>query len=224
MFALLTTNLAESGPLTWDMAKQIIQTQSNLATLAISVLVGVAVLLLAGSWIWHFRLHERELEEALESLKAALTAEGKRDFMELTKRVNDEVEKIKKEIEKNVEERITQFDKNTKEKTTLFDAEKARLFAYAAFQLEDWESTAMWFAEALKGYAKTGQEELLRDSVDLLNGNLAACKKLSESFKQKIKKCLPFIPEILKDEKEQIEDKLKKLPEEITGQSETKPN
>ena len=204
MFTFLTTSLAESGPLTWDMAKQIIQTQSNLAVFAITGLVGLAVLLLAGSWIWHFRLHKRELEEAIKSLKAALTAEGKRDFMELTKRDNDELEKIKKEIEKTV-----------KEKMTLFNAEKARLFSYTALQLEDYENTALWFAEAIKGYAKAGEEDILRTCVDLLNGTLATCKKLSESDKQKIKKCLPFIPEILQEEKEQIEDKLNELPEEI---------
>ena len=224
MFIFLTTNLAEPGPLTWDMAKQIIQTQSNLAIIAITVLVGLAVLLLAGSWIWHFRLHKRELEEAIKSLKAALTAEGKRDFMELTKRDNDELEKIKKEIEKSVEQKMTQFDKTVKERMTLFDAEKARLFAYAAFQLENYEGTAVWFAQAIKGYAKIGEEDILRTCVDLLNGTLAACKKLSESDKQKIKKCLPFIPEILQKEKEQIEDKLNELPEETKEQEEIEPN
>jgi len=59
-------NLVESGPLTWDMAKQIIQSQGNLAMFAITVVVGVAVLLIAGSWIWHFRLHKRYLEARLD--------------------------------------------------------------------------------------------------------------------------------------------------------------
>lgn len=210
----LVTNVAESEQLSWDMAKQIIQSQSNLAVIGISVLVGIAVLLLAGSWIWHFRLHKRELEEAVESLKSVLTAEGKKDFMELAKRVNGEIEKIKKEIEKSVDERMTLFDKTVAERMILFDAEKARLFALATYQMNEYETTAVWFAEAIEGYAKVREERLLRTCVDALNANLTVCKKLSESCKQRIKKCLPFIPEILKKEKEQVEDKLKKLPEE----------
>ena len=197
----LVTTLAESEQLSLDMAKQIIQSQHNLAMIGISLLVGIAVLLLAGSWIWHFRLHKRELEEAVESLKSALIAEAKKDFMELTTRVKDEVEKMKKEIEKSVEERLI-----------VFDAEKARLFALATYQMKEYEATAAWFAEAIGGYAKTRQEGLLRVCVNALISNLAVSKKLSESDKQRIKKCLPFIPEILKKEKEQIEDKLKKLP------------
>lgn len=43
------SNLTESGPLTWDMAKQIIQSQHSLAIWGITVLVGLAVLLVAGS-------------------------------------------------------------------------------------------------------------------------------------------------------------------------------
>ncbi|MBA7494992.1 hypothetical protein ES702_05571 [subsurface metagenome] len=213
MFTFLTTNLTEPGPLSWDMAKQIIQTQSTLAMVAITVLVGVALLILAGSWIWHFRLHKRELEEAVESLKAKLTAEGKRDFMQLTKRVNDEVEKIKKEIEKSVEERII-----------LFSAEEARLFAFANVQLKDWEGAVGWWADAIVGYAKAGQKSLLRVAVDALNDYLGQCKKLEDDDRKTIKKSLSSIPEILREEREQIEDKLKKLPKEITKQSETRSN
>lgn len=224
MFTFITTNLTEPGPLTWDMAKQIIQTQSNLAMVAITVLVGLAVLLVAASWIWHFRLHKRELQEAVESLKAALTAEGKRDLMELTKRVNDEVEKIKKEIEKSAEERITRFDKNIKEKMILFDAEKARLFALSCINTKLWENAVNWCAEAIIGYAEVGQEEMLRIIVDALNDCLDYCKKLKDDVRERIKKSLSSIPKTLRKEREQIEDKLKKLPKEITKQSETKPN
>ncbi len=210
----LIINLGESGPLTWDMAKQIIQSQHNLAMWGITILVGLAVLLVAGSWIWSLLLRRHELQKAIESLKREITTKIKEDFAKLTERFKDEVAKMKKEIEKRVEERMTRFDKTVEERMMLFDAEKARLFAIAAYQMKKYETTVVWFAEAIEGYAKTGTEDILRTSVDALNANLAACKKLSERSKQEIKKCLPFIPEVLKKEKKQIEDKLKKLPEE----------
>ena len=226
MFASISlpTNLAVSESLSWDLAKQIIQSQHNLAMYGLTVLVGVAVVLLAGSWIWHFRLHKRELEEAIKSLKAALTAEGKRDFMELTKKVNDELEKIKKEIEKNVEQRMTRFDKTGEERMILFNAEKARLFGFANAQLKAWEAAVSWWTEAVVGYAKMGEEKLVRAVVDMVIVGLDQCKKLEDDVREKIKKSLSSIPETLRKEREQIEDKLRKLPKEITEQSETRPN
>ena len=200
----LIINLGEAGPLTWNMAKQIIQSQHTLAIYGITAVVGLAILVVAASWLWNLYLHKRELQRAIKSLRSEITTKAKEDFAKLSERTKDDIGRIKKEIEKSVEERMV-----------LFDAEKARLFALASAQLKDWETTAVWFAIAIEGYDKAEKEEMLRICVDALNANLAACKKLSESNKQRIKKCLPFIPEILQKEKEQIEDKLKKLPEEI---------
>jgi len=211
----LIINLGEAGPLTWDMAKQIIQSQHTLAIYGITAVVGVAAVLLVFSLIWNVFLRRHELQRATESLRREITTKIKEDFAKLTERFKDEVAKMKKEIEKSVEERMTRFDKTVEERMTLFDAEKARLFSFATYQMKNWEGTAVWFAEAIEGYAKTREEDMLRKCVDTLNATLAACKKLSDSDKQKIKKCLPFIPEILKEEKEQIEDKLNKLPKEI---------
>ena len=209
------TNLAESGPLTWDMAKQIIESQHNLAMWGITTLVGLAVLLVAGSWIWNFLLRRHELQRAIESLKSEIFTKGKEDFAKLSERTKDDIGKMKKEIEKNVGERMTRFDKTVEERMMLFDAEKARLFAITTYQTKKYETAAVWLAEANEDYDKAGgQEDMLRKCVDTLNASLGGCKKLSESDKQEIKKCLPFIPEILKKEKEQIEDWLKKLREE----------
>ena len=199
----LITSLGESEQLSWDMAKEIIQAQSTLAIYGITAVVGLAVVVVAASWIWNFFLHKRELERAIVSLKSVLTAEGKRDFMELTKRVNDKIEKIKKEIEKSVEERLTEFN-----------AEKARLFAFANMQLKTWEQAANWWAIAIKGYAKTGMEDGLRLAVDQLVMSLGKCEKLNDKYKKSVSKCLSSIPRILQEEKEQIEKKLKELPEE----------
>ncbi len=207
---LSITNLSESEQLSWDMAKQIIQSQSNLAIIGISVLVGIAVLLMAGSWIWNFGLNKRKLKKAIESLKSEIATKEEENFIKLTKRLEDRVEKIKQEIEKSITERMI-----------LFDAEKARLFAFANGQVKGWENAVGWWATAIKGYAKAGEEKLLRVTVDALNMDLGKCEKLEDDKKKQIKNCLFSIPEFLQKEKKQIEGKLNKLPREITKKSET---
>lgn len=42
-----------------------------------------------------------------------------------------------------------------------------------------WDTAAGWSAEAIEGYAKVEEENLLRTVVDFLNTSLAKCKKLS---------------------------------------------
>ncbi|GAG67031.1 unnamed protein product [marine sediment metagenome] len=198
------TNLAESGPLTWDMAKQIIQSQHTLAIYGITAVVGLAILVVAASWLWNLYLHKRKLQRAIESLRSEITTKAKEDFAKLTERVKDEVAEMKKQIEKSVAKRMTEFN-----------AEKARLFALAADQSKLWERASFWWAEAIEGYAKAESEKGIRIAVDALNSRLGKCKKLGDGLKESIKKHLSFIPKILGEEKEQIEDKLKKLPEEI---------
>lgn len=207
----LVTNVAESEQLSWDMAKQIIQSQSNLAIYGITVLVGLAVALMAASWIWNLLLRRHELDRAIESLKSEITSKIEEDFTKLTKRFNDEAAKMRKEIEKSVAKRLTEFD-----------AEKSRLFALIADQSKLWDRASFWWAEAIEGYAKAESEKGIRIAVDALNNCLGKCKELRDDLKESIKKHLSFMPEILGEEKEQIEDKLKKLPKEITEQSETR--
>ena len=210
----LIINLGEAGPLTWDMAKQIIQSQHTLAIYGITAVVGLAILVVAASWLWNLYLHKRELQRAIESLRSEITTKAKEDFAKLTERVKDEVAEMKKEIEKSVEERMTRFDKTVEERMVLFDAEKARLFAITAAQSKVWDRASFWWAQALKGYAKTRQVDLLRVAVNAVNISLEKCEKLGDYDRKSVRDCLPSIPEILKEEKKQIEDKLKKLPKE----------
>lgn len=215
MFASISlpADLAASESLSWDMAKQIIQAQHSLAIYGITVVVAVAASLMVAAWIRNFYLRRRELERAIESVKAEITSKVEEDFTKLTDGFKGEIGRIKKEIQRNVEERMT-----------LFDAEKARLFGLVNLQLKNWENVVGWMGVAIIGYAKVGEEGLLRITVDALNQGLDKCKKLEDDIRGKIEKSLPSIPETLRGERKQIEDKLKKLPKEITKPSETKPN
>ena len=195
----LVTNLSESEQLSWDVAKQIIESQGNLAMIGISVLVGITVLLVAGSLFWNFYLHKHELERAIKSFRSEITVMGEESFVKLTERIKDETEKMKETIEKSVAERMT-----------LFDAEKARLFALTNEQMKIWENAVVWWAEAIEGYAKAGEENMLRTAVDALIWDLGKCKKFEDDDRKRIKECSLFIPKILEKEKEQIEEKLSK--------------
>ncbi len=213
---LSITNLAESGPLTWDMAKQIIQSQHTLAIYGITAVVGVAAVLLVYSLIWNVFLRRHELQRATESLRREITTKIKEDFAKLSERTKDEIGKMENRLDKTVEERMIRFDKTVEERMIRFDAETARLFAISAKQEEMWDKESVWWAEAIEGYHKAESAEGLRIAVDQLNTALGKCKKLEDDDKEQIKKCLPLIPKILGDEKKQIEDKLKKLPKETT--------
>lgn len=200
----LTTNLAESGPLTWDMAKQIIQTQSNLAMTAIAALVGIAAFLLVGSWVRNILIRKYELEKAIEPLRLEVFGEMKKDFAHLKKEITEETSKTRQEIEKNISSRLI-----------LLDAEKARIFAFINEQNNWWPEAAASWADAVVGYAKCKDDFMLRNVLVAVQRTIGECGKQkispSEQQRKRIKKCLSYIPKILGEEKKEIEDKLKKL-------------
>lgn len=193
--------LSQSEPISWEMAKQIIQSQSNLAMLGITVLVGIAVLLMAGNWILNIYIHKQELQKITESLSKRIDKKQEEALENLTKKLEDNTAKIKKEVEESIDKRMI-----------LFDADKARLFALVNRQSEKWENSASWLATAIIDYAKIGKDKMLRISVDALNEDLKECKELKDKNKELIKKCLHFIPETLSKEREQIKETLNSLP------------
>lgn len=199
----LAADLLESEQMSRDIFRLIIQSQSNLATLGIMVVVAVAAIVAGASWFSNFYLVRRELKSTIEFIKSETATD-------VAKRIKDEVEKMERMVGKSLENRMT-----------MFDAEKARLFAFANEQIGALETSVIWWAAAIEGYSKVGEERLLRVSVEALNSYLDKCKRLSEDSKKKIKNCFSFIPEILRREKNLIEYKLNNIPTEITKKSRT---
>lgn len=198
MFAniLWAANLPESEQLSWDTTRLIIQSQSNLAMYGIMVIIGVAALVAGASWFTNFYLVRYELKKTIESFNS--------EIIEIEKNLKDEVEKMEKKVVKAVE--------NLSEAMIIFNAEKARLFAITNKQMGLWKNVVVWWGYAIQGYAKAGLTNLLRVCIDGLNEDLEQCEKLKDDSKKEIRESLSFIPEILQKEKEQIEDKLDKLP------------
>ena len=204
MFNFLTASLTESGPLTWEMAKQIIQTQSNLAMVAIAALVGIAAFLLIGTWVRNILVRKDELKKAIEPLRLEVFGEMKKDFAHLKKKITDETTKT---LKKNKEDISSQL--------TLLEAEKARLFALVNQQNNWWGGAAVWWAEAIVRAAECKNDFILMKGVNGLSNALKECMKrkipLPEQRKKEIKQCLSYIPKLLGNKKEEIEDNLNKL-------------
>lgn len=194
---LLTIASPESEELSWDMIKQIIQTQYNLAALGITVLVGVAFLLMLLS----FFKGRRELE----SLKLEIATKAEEVFESLVPKIKDEIVKMEKEVKESV-----------KKELTAFEAAKARLFALISEDRGFWDVAAGWWSDAIENYAKIKNEKLVRIAVNALSRNLGKCETLEDDRKKEIKDKLFWIPPILSAEKKQIEEKLNELPKETT--------
>ncbi|NVM56095.1 MAG: hypothetical protein HWN66_20530 [Candidatus Helarchaeota archaeon] len=204
MNILLAAILPESEPLWWDSIRLIIQSQSslaqfqyNLAMYGITLLIAIALLLATASWLTNVYIIRRERKREREE-----------DFEKLSKGISERIKKEIEEMEKKIRESI---DKEF----ILFNAEKARLFALAAWNAKLWEGGARWWASAIEGYAKAGEEEIVRISVNSLIQSLQNCKKIENDDKKKIENKLGFIPKILYEEKKQIEDMLDKLSKKL---------
>lgn len=171
----------------------------------ITLLIAIALLLATASWLTNVYIIRRERKREREE-----------DFEKLSKRIS---ERIKEEIEK-MEEKVRE---NVDRKMKLFAAEKARLFALSSWNAKVWASAAEWWARAIEGYANIGEDEIVRISVDSLIDSLENCTMLKRENKKEIKERLRFIPKILYEEKERIEDKLDTLPEKLPkGKNERK--
>lgn len=202
MFAniLWAASLPETEQLSWDIMKQIVQSQYNLAAYGLMAVIAVAVLVAGGSWVTTFYLSRREVRRIIESLRSEMRSAREEDFAELEKRIKEEIDKLKKMVEED-----------TKDKIELFDAEKARLFALSGQNAQLWSRAAYWWAKAIKRYTELNQDELVRVSVDGVIKNLNKCERLKDADKKDIEKYISFIPNILEKEKEKIEAKLAEL-------------
>jgi len=63
-----------TAPLTWDMTKQLLQSQSTLATIAITVLATLTVLLVGFSWFRAAVLDRRQRRAMEDSIRSDITA------------------------------------------------------------------------------------------------------------------------------------------------------
>lgn len=162
----------------------------------------IAVAVLRRRWLlgYNLFLSRREVRRIIESLRSEMRSAREEDFAELEKRVKEEIDKLKKTVKEDTENEIK-----------LFNAKKTRLFALTAWNAKEWVIAAGWWMRAMEGYAKVEKESKVRLSVKGLIKSLRDCKMLKGHDKKEIESYLRFIPEILADEKKQIQAKLDEL-------------
>ena len=201
--------LAESEQLSWDLAKAVIQWQSTIAILGVTVLIGITVLIFAISWIHSSIVHKHEIEEITVSIETKVAEKMQEITTASTKEIREEVNKMVSETRKDIAKRMD-----------LFDADKAKILTLININSEFWENAVFWTATAVVAYAKIKNQHWLGIMVDSLNECLKKCDKLTDSNREQVEACLPYIPEILYEKKEQIKAKLAKLPPEAPQEPE----
>ena len=182
----------DSSAITWDMAQQIIQTQSDITTTLITAIGVLAFLVAAASWFTNFQLVSHRIK-LLES------------------EVKTRLDNALSENRKTYQGLVQKIEKDTKFKLTLLDAEKAKIFAIFALEHDNWDLLARWSAIALPKYTEVKLEDQVRICVDNLVWGLANAKKISKRTKDAIEKCLPYIPDIIEEKRKEIQGKVKNL-------------
>jgi len=177
----------------------LLQTQSNIATIAISVVSFVAVLVVGATWLFNLRISsvlvKREMEKHLDK--------AMREFFKLK---NTEMER----------------------RLNLMQAEICRSFAITAEINKMWLVAALWWGRnflALNTAAEQGAvglESFIRISVD---GLLSATsyqdwyQEIDEEGIQLLLKVVDNVPKLLASEKDTIHQRVKDAQKKATGQS-----
>lgn len=203
-----------SAPLTWDMAKQMLQTQSTLATIAITVLATLAVLLVGFSWFRATVLDRRQRRTMEDSLRSDITAK-------LTEQQQRHSEGLKKEVEDKLERMRQELTSNMTAGFSWSDIERSRMFAFLTSSLANRAATAAtWWAQLIKqcvqakkdtNLDKANLDKNIRTGVSSMLAELGRCSELEEDKRDLIEDSLPYIPTILSHERRDIEQKLKQL-------------
>ena len=167
---------------------------------AMAVLIGGGLLITGASLIWS------ELFAGRRSVKAYMDHDEKGDpriratTHQHSAIIRDEVRKAKREREESVTKRII-----------MTEAEMAKLHARDAYWDEAWGTAALCWSRALKEYVDLDEQTLLGIAVQRLRGNLDKCQMIDEKVRKEIGACLPLIPDVLKSERDVIEERLKEL-------------
>ncbi len=196
MGPIFTVSTSSSAADQLELAKQIIQAQSNLMGFGMAAVIGVAALLLVATWIYNLVIHKREISALRESIEAKVSSG-----------VN---ERLQAEIKK-VEDDLRQKSKRT---ILTFEAEKARIFGIITRNAHDYQTSAHWWAIAAKYFTMLDVPVLVRASIVSVWDALKHCESLQKGVGDEIAKILPVLPEILSLEKEKIAKQLQELPKE----------
>lgn len=197
---LILITIAASDALSWDIARQIIQTQEWLAFYGITIVIALAGILIFITWFANVLIHKREITKAI----AEIRKEHDIEYTKLYEKTDARMIEIKKDLQEKIIKSLNRIL-----------AESERAFALLCDPLHKplLDSCIGHWALAVIYYKKADNEEYLRISVDALRESLIRFEGEALSAKNRgcVEKCLPYIPSILSQEKEAIEDRLNQL-------------
>jgi len=202
-----------TAPLTWDMAKQVLQSQSTLATIAITVLAAMAVLLVGFSWFRAAVLDRRQRTAMMDSIRS--------DVMAKLTEQQQHSEGLKKEVEDMLEKMRQKLTSNMTADFSWSNIERSRIFALFTSSQAAWAATAAtWWARLIEQCVQAKKDTNLdkaildkniRTGVSSMLWELGRCSELKENERDLIEHSLSYIPTILSHERRDIEQKLKQL-------------
>jgi hypothetical protein len=204
---LLSVQVGDS--LTWEAVKLIVQSQYNLATLGVTILVGVAGLLMVGTWVYNIHFERRRIESIVKSAQK-----------ELFNSIQEDFSRHKTEVDRVLKKTMIEFEKLLDSKMKIVDAETYRLHARDAEQEKSYEVAALWWARSIPYYEDAIQAEMIRVAVERLKWNLEQCESMDGNTVVEIKDCISSIPKMLFREKKDIETKLRQLSQAAIAEKE----
>lgn len=175
--------IADTMRLTWEAAKLALQAQQNMASQGTSWLVGVTVVLLGFTAFYNFVLNRREMRRIIRSSTDMLSLEvatAKKAIDALRTETGAEMKMMQAATESSIKK---------------LEAEKARLFALVAESGKRWAASAMWWADAMRGFSGLpGFEGMVRVCAAGLGAALQKCSRFDIGEDRIIEAALPSVP------------------------------
>jgi len=208
--------LTEAESISWDMAKEIINTQRSIMNTGIQVIIFVSLTIIALITVYNFILHKRAIKEAVDSIKLKIEEELLAKFKELEDRVETVINTTGQDIREQMKVDLKKLRNEKNIEIAALHAEKARVFAILNSNSKNYENAVRWWSQVITQSHKTDDSWLLRTGVEGLKQDLPKCRPFKQhDTKQKLIDSIQLFPEELYPEKDEIEKAVKKIPTEM---------
>lgn len=194
----------EVSPLTLDMAKQMLQSQANIATIGISVLTALGGVFAIYALVSYVFLRPRDIKRITDDVSAKLSEFEAKVSQRLLQQIKGQLDKVDKEAAER-----------TSKALLIFELDQARLFAIGAHKDGQLPISAQWWAHLITLHKELEPGEALSVAVRSLRTVLEECKVLRGEERAEVEGCLPHIPKVFYHEKERIQKLVEGLPEEL---------
>lgn len=210
-----------------DFYEKLLESQHSFYSNLITVLIAIAGLLAAGTWLWNFLLAKRQITNEVEDSSSAIKSELTKRFEKLEEELIKTQSTYRSAFDTKFDEidsQYGQFFKNIKDELRKeldveilhTKTEVARIYANHNKESGHLMNAIEWWFISLVGYIKLDHSEKTRISINAIL-NILENEELANNFilenfrKDKVLEVLPLIPKLLSQEKKQIVKSLENL-------------